>query len=49
MLVKLGGIIIQEIKMKRKHKHKKIFKLTIERIRMIEDRYYSKFNTNYYR
>ena len=32
--------------MKRKFKHNKIFKLTLERIRMIEDNYYSKYNTN---
>ncbi len=57
MRVKLGGIIIQEINMKRdlyrfakarKKKRVELFKLNSEEIKMIEHNYYSKFNTNYF-
>ena len=46
MLVKLDGIITQEIKMKRKFKHKKLLKVNIE---MIEHEWYSRFNKAYYK
>ena len=44
--VRQDGIIIQEINMKRKFKHKKLLKVNIE---MIEYNYYYKFNNNYYK
>ena len=33
----------------RKHKHKKILKLTRQQILMIEDEWNERFNVNYYR
>ena len=56
--VKQDGIIIQEINMKRdlyrfakarKKKRVELFKLTKEQLEMIEHKYYSRFNTNYYK
>ena len=35
--------------MKRKFKHKDIFKLTNKQVMMIEDKWYSKFNKEYYK
>ena len=32
----------------RKNKRVELFKLSAEEIKMVEDNYYSKFNTNYY-
>ncbi len=58
MQARQGGIIIQEINMKRdlyrfakarKNKRKEFYRLNAEEIKMIEYNYYSKFNTNYYR
>ena len=55
---KQGGIIIQEINMKRdlyrfakarRNKRVELFKLTKEQLEMIEYKYYSRFNTNYYK
>jgi len=34
---------------KRKHKHKELFKLNSNQIKMIEDNYYYKFNKEYYK
>ena len=57
MRVRQGGIIIQEINMKRdlyrfakarRDKRVELFKLSADEIKMIEHNYYSKFNTNYY-
>ena len=46
MRVRQDGIIIQEINMKRKFKHKKLLKVNIE---MIEYEWYSRFNKEYYK
>ena len=46
MRVRQDGIIIQEINMKRKFKHKKLLKVNIE---MIEYEWYSRFNKAYYK
>ncbi len=46
MRVRQDGIIIQEINMKRKFKHKKLLKVNIE---MIEHEWYSRFNKAYYK
>ncbi len=34
---------------KRKHKHKELFKLNSNQIKIIEDNYYYKFNKEYYK
>ena len=56
--VRQDGIIIQEINMKRdlyrfakarRNKRVELFKLTKEQLEMIEYKYYSRFNTNYYK
>ena len=58
MRARQGGIIIQEINMKRdlyrfakarRNKRVELFKLTKEQLEMIEYKYYSRFNTNYYK
>ena len=46
MRVRQDGIIIQEINMKRKFKHKKLLKVNIE---MIENEWYYRFNKAYYK